>query len=260
MAVLLFGHSARARDLPRTDPDRKLILDGARGKDDVKLIVRDLYKDGDFALLCALKQEPSGGITGTDEMLDVSEWVLIRGDQRWVAYGTGGGLASSVDGASCGRAPTTRAGIIDALLETVRSELLGVMTMRRSIDEFTPLFELLERRGHTAGVPMDEAKELASYRIESLIEACKKNAPCEAEARRTLERVEVLRRNEHINALAWHVCERTGIVTRQASAFEQCLKTAAAEPACRPGLRLPRDQKILEQCATKLYSGGPSMP
>jgi hypothetical protein len=257
MAALMFGHFAQARDLSKTDPDRKLILDSARGHDNVKLIVKDLYKDGDFALLCALEQEPEGGIIGTDDMLDVNEWVLIRDGGRWIARDTGAGLARSVSSASCARKPKSKADIIDALLQAVRWELLDVMMVRHSIDEYAPLFELLERKGHATGIPMDEENELPQFRVSLLLEACKKNAQCKAETRRILTRVEALRTSEHVNALAWKFCDRTASRTSAAAAFERCLETAAAEPACRIGLRLPRDRQTLEQCAATLSASTP---
>ncbi|HTV18141.1 MAG TPA: hypothetical protein VMG12_05710 [Polyangiaceae bacterium] len=258
MATLLMGHTAQARDLPRTDPDRKLILDGARGQHDVKLIVKDLYKDGDFALLCALRQEPNGSIIGTDDMLDVYEWVLIRDAGRWIARGTGGGFAQSVSSASCARAPKSQADIIDALAQAIRGELLGVMIARRPIDhDYAALFELLERKGHTTGVPMDEDNELPQFRVSLLLEACKKNPRCEAETRRVLTRVEALRKSEHVNALAWNFCDQAASRTNDAAVFQRCLDTAAAEPACRTGQRLPRDRPVLERCAATLSSSAP---
>jgi hypothetical protein len=257
VAVLMFGHSARARDLPKTDPDRKLILDSARGQENVKLIVKDLYKDGDFALLCALMQEPEGGIIGTDDMLDVSEWVLIRDNGRWIARTTGVGLAYSVSSASCASAPKSKAEIIDALLRSVRWELLDDLILRHSVDDYSPLFELLERKGHTTGIPMDEENELSQFRVSILLEACKKNAQCKAETRRILARAEALRKSEHIDALAWKFCDRKTSRTGDAAALERCLETAAAEPACRTGLRLPRDRQTLEQCAATLSSKTP---
>ena len=81
--------SARARDLPRSDPDRLAILNAARGKDDAKFIVKDLFKSGDFAFLCALKQDPKYGIARTDEMLDVYLFVFIKHESAWIAVNAG---------------------------------------------------------------------------------------------------------------------------------------------------------------------------
>jgi len=257
VAVLTSAPAARARDLPKTDPDRKLILDSARGQDNVKLIVKDLVRDGDFAHLCALKQEPEGGIIGTDDMLDVYEWVLIRDEGRWVARGLGGGLAQSVSSASCASEPRSKVDIVGALSQAVRWELLDLMIGRHSIDEVSPLFALLERKGHTTGIVMDEENELPEFRVSLLLEACKKNEKCKAETRRILARVEALRKSEHVNALAWKFCDRTSSRRSDAAALEQCLETAAAEPACRTGLSLPRDRQTLEQCAATLSSKHP---
>lgn len=257
VAVLVSGHAAQARDLPRTDPDRKLILDSARGQDNVKLIVKDLVRDGDFAHLCALKQEPEGGIIGTDDMLDVYEWVLIRDEGRWVARGLGGGLAQSVSSASCASEPKSKADIMGALSRAVRWELLDLMIGRHSIDEFSPLFALLERKGHTTGITMDEENELPEFRVSLLLEPCKNDEKCKAETRRILARVQAQRTSEHVNALAWKFCDRTSSRRSEAAALEQCLETAAAEPACRTGLRLPRDRQTLERCAATLSSKHP---
>jgi hypothetical protein len=257
MAVLMFGHSAHARDLSKTDPDRKLILDGARGQDNVKLIVKDLFKDGDFALLCALKQEPGGGITGTDDMLDVSEWVLIRDSGRWLVHDTGAGFAHDVSTAACANAPTSKAGIIDALLRSVRWGLFDDVIMRRSLDEYSPVLQLLERKGHAAGVPMDEENELPAFRITGMLEACKKNDKCKAETRRIFARAEVLRKSEQVNALAWRFCDRTSDRKYDAPKLGRCLETAAKEPACRTGLSIPRDKQTLDQCIATLSSSTP---
>lgn len=146
--------------------------------------------------------------------------------------------------ASCGSAPKNRAEIIDVLLRTLRWGLLDDLVASRPIPESTPLLALLERKGHTAGVPMDEEKDLPQFRVSLLLEACKKDARCEAEARRNLERIQASRESEHVNALA-------------AALLARCLDTAAAEPASRTGLRLPRDRQALEQCAATLASKHP---
>lgn len=262
MAVLALGPPhARARDLPKSDPDRKLILDSARGQDNVKFIVKDLYKDGDFAFLCALEQEPEGGIIGTDEALDVYEFVLIRDAGRWTAHDAGGAFAASVSSASCssaGRAGgddfriKSKADIVDRLVQAIRWDLLQDLAGRHPIDDVLPLLDLLRQKGLETGISMDDEKVLHDFRVSLLNEACNNSAPCKAKNKRIFSRIESLRKSDHVNALAWGVCDHTASRTKSAAAFEGCLKLAAAEPACRTGLRLPQDRQTLEQCAATL--------
>jgi len=86
IALLLFGitTSVSARDIPRTDPERKVILDAVRSSPDIRYVVKDLYRSGDFAWLCALETE-NGEARRTDEAIEVNAYVLLRDKGAWVS-------------------------------------------------------------------------------------------------------------------------------------------------------------------------------
>jgi hypothetical protein len=111
------------RDLPKGDPDRQQILDAVRkielprhdGK--LKFVVRDLFRDGDAAYLCALLQE-DGQLERTDEDFDVGRWGLRKRADGWHAADVGGGLAERASHVDCrisDREITSRGDIIAAI-------------------------------------------------------------------------------------------------------------------------------------------------
>lgn len=91
--VFLSGSTplAFARDLARTDPDRIQILDAARQytaigttqpPDGIKWVVRDLFRDGDFAYFCAARMT-DGQIDRTDDAVDGYFFGLKRVAGTW---------------------------------------------------------------------------------------------------------------------------------------------------------------------------------
>lgn len=106
-----------ARDLDKGDPDRAQILDAARQGNAMKFVVRDLFKDGDFAYLCALEID-QGQIVMTDDQIEVHKWGLKKQAKGWQAVELPGNFADSsttVDCRVCDHAITSRSDIQSAI-------------------------------------------------------------------------------------------------------------------------------------------------
>ncbi|MDD2368755.1 MAG: hypothetical protein PHQ90_05580 [Sulfuricurvum sp.] len=84
MLLLGITATASARDIPRTDPERKAILNAARSEPTIRFVVKDLYRSGNFAWLCALKSD-NGELRRTDESIEVYAYILMRNKGVWVA-------------------------------------------------------------------------------------------------------------------------------------------------------------------------------
>jgi len=112
-------------DLAKDDPDRNQILDAVRklhsatehGR--IKLVVRDLIKDGDAAYLCALIQI-DGELLRNDESLAVEKWGLRKLAHGWEAVEVDTDFASKTLQADCRvweREISSRNDIINAIAE-----------------------------------------------------------------------------------------------------------------------------------------------
>lgn len=99
MLATAYAGIANARDL-RGDPERGAILDAARANEPIQFIVRDLFKDGNSAYLCAL-QVRDGAVDRTDDQFDVHKWALAKSASGWHAVELGSGLAASSTKGDC---------------------------------------------------------------------------------------------------------------------------------------------------------------
>lgn len=263
-ALALAGPIARAevRDLPRSDPDRKALLDAARGGESLKFVVRDFFKADDLAFLCALAKE-SGGVVMTDEAIDVYAWLFVRDEGgRWRARSLAGGLTMDMKNVSCDFAPSdapealhhldTRDELLALFDLTLREELQDALAYAQPLEEGLALLQLLEKKGLTAGVPLDRAKQpLTPDQLKRMKDACGARA-CDAKNERTRLRLERVRTAETLGSLAWERCNIKGVRANDLGVTARCLKEAAALPACRPGLRLSRDLALAEACMAAL--------
>jgi hypothetical protein len=270
-ALLLIGFlmlgldSARswARDLPRSDPDRAAILNAARGADKVKFIVKDLFKAGDFAFLCALKQEPNGGVIGTDDMLDVLQWVLIKRGKAWTAVRVGEGFAPDVSHVPCGfvdEAVRSKDGII-----ATREEVVGVLVVafrdeiQRQLDQGTfdeddlALLGMLIQRGLTSGISIEHKKDkIDPVQLKVCVDRCKSSA-CVDDNKSAFEALSRWWDDAKISSLVWSNCGY-GVRAGTLVAVRECVREMSERSYCRPNMTLVRDRKDIEECLAETNS------
>jgi len=261
LALALVGEdSSWARDLPRSDPDRAAILNAARGSDSVKFIVKDLFKAGDFAFLCALEQEPNGGVIGTDDMLDVHQWVLIKRDKAWTAIRAGEGFAPDVSHVSCGvsdEAVGRKDGMVRSQEEVVRV-LVGALReeIQRNLDQGSfdednlAWLGMLRQRGLVSGISIEHKKDkLDPVQLRLRVDLCKSSA-CVDDNKGAFEVLNQWRDDAKISSLVWENCARAGTLV----AVQECVREMSPRSYCRPNMTLARDRKDVEQCLAEIGS------
>ena len=125
------AHSAFARDLDKSDPDRAQILAAVHRLNandpnlkDNRYVVVDLVKDHDAAFVCVALAEKDGGLELTDDQAEIMTFVLAKRNAQWTAVAlNGGGFAQGAKPAQSdcfagGRIVNTRADIDAALKAT----------------------------------------------------------------------------------------------------------------------------------------------
>lgn len=124
-------HSAFARDLDKSDPDRAQIIAAVHRLNasdpnlkDNRYVVVDLVKDHDAAFVCVALAEKDGGLELTDDQAEIMTFVLAKRNAQWTAVAlNGGGFAEGAkpvqsDCFAGGRIVNTRADIDAALKAT----------------------------------------------------------------------------------------------------------------------------------------------
>jgi hypothetical protein len=249
LPLALFSLSAAAADLDHNDPDRTALLDAARGSEAERFVVKDMRKDGDFAYLCALKQDKDG-INGTDEAIDVYTWGFYRYQGSWRALALSGStFAESTDKVDCsleGKAITTAAQIRTAIAGNfaadVRDELhqgLSLATQER--------LKQLTQLGVLQTVDIEEAKNpYSDTQLQVVLQACHDDA-CRNANRQAYARLQQLQRAPGTSSLVWNRCVY-GMRALNLTLNARCVEATAPLPVCRPHQRLPNDEKSIESC------------
>jgi hypothetical protein len=261
-ALLLAAPSASARDLPKSDPERTAILDAARGTDKVKFVVKDLFRGGDFAYLCALKSE-GGNILGTDDALDVYQWVLIKDGGKWHPLDAGGGFAPDTKRVGCdiGHAGVPEARRQIKTPEDINAAMAAILQwqIRGDLDhgKVEPgnlaLFQLLARRKVIGDFSIEHEKEaLDRVQLRVSQDQCKEPA-CKTEAEKAFTAVNARSKDPKLSALVWQNC-RYGIRASNLTSVHRCVAAAAPLPHCRPNLKLQADRKDIEKCLADIHT------
>jgi len=253
--------SARARDLPRSDPDRLAILNAARGKDDAKFIVKDLFKSGDFAFLCALKQDPKYGIARTDEMLDVYLFVFIKHESAWIAVNAGDGFAKDARHVPCTVAPrgdgkevtaiTSQEDVARVMVAVARDRILQNLDFRKFDDADVALLRVLLQRQLVSDVNIEKEKEkLDRVQLELSKDRCATPA-CVNENRKAFEMLGGLQNDAKISSLVWNGC-RYGLRVGNLAVIRECVSEMSPRPYCRPNMNLLGDRKDIDKCIDEI--------
>ncbi len=256
------ARGAAARDLARSDPDRAAILDAARGTEKVKFVVEDLVKDGDFAFLCALEQMPSGGLVGTDEAIDVYQWLFVKDGGKWVALDLPGGFANDAQHVSCAIGPRVVKGdalaiaghgdiaraFLNELAWKVRDDLDG-----GEVDpKWLALLGVLERKAVASDVRVEHDKsKLDPVQLKVSLDRCG-SAACKRENEEAFQSLNARKDDPKISSLVWTSCQ-FGLRALSLGPIRRCVDAMAPRPACRPGMNLRADRKDIDRCLAEIH-------
>jgi hypothetical protein len=246
---LLSGDHAWARDLPKTDPDRRAILN-AIPRDEVgqKLVVKDLVRFGDFAYVCSLFRTPDGYIQHTDESIDLGQWVLLRDGARWLPLPSGGGFAESTTYVDC--APNGlpkdvhrirgEADIKRVYVATLGAALVDELTLgnRPGLMPLLVAFDVLRARDPAFDLPVEGAKS------EILLGRHQAGDPSSAEVR-------AVRDDPALSAYQWNRCEVMGMRSNF-DVNKECAADPVIRQACPSHMMLGRDRAAVDNCERTL--------
>jgi hypothetical protein len=250
-----------ARDLPRSDPDRAAILNAARGTDKVKFIVKDLFKAGDFAFLCALKQDPNGGVYATDEMLDVHQWVLVRVEKSWLAVRTGEGFAPDVSHVPCGASNEAvgredgivrnQDDLVRVLVFALRDEIQRQLNYSVFDEDSLGLLGVLIQRGLVSEISIEHKKDnFDPVQLRACVDHCQSDA-CVEDNKSAFGALSRWQDDAKISSLVWANCGY-GVRAGTLVAIRECIREMSARPYCRPKMTLVRDRKDIEKCLAEI--------
>jgi len=258
MCIGFLGHSnADAADLPRSDPDRAAILQAARPAPDVKFVVKDLRKFGDFAFLCALQQTSDGGIIGTDEAIDVYKWTFVRNGGKWHAIDAGGGFARDAQHVSCdidridlGPAPNkieSAQDIVSLTAALVKEQIKFDLDYRQLVDANHPVLRALQSKNVFGDMSIEhEKKPFDPIQLQVAKESCSSRS-CVDETQKAFQLLSTARKDATVSSLVWAGCQY-GLRALSMSVIQRCVSSAARLPYCRPRMKLNADRTEIAHC------------
>jgi len=252
---------AQARDIPRSDPDRLAILNAARGTDDAKFIVKDMFKSGDFAFLCALKQDPKYGIARTDEALDVYLFVFIKHESAWIAVNAGDAFAKDarhvpctiepMGGAQEVKAIASQEDVARVLVAVARDRILRNLDFRSFDDADMALLRVLLQRQLLSDVNIEKEKNKLDPVQLNVSKARCATAACMDDNRKAFEVINGLQNDVKISSLVWNGCEY-GLRVGNMVAIRECVRAMSLRPYCRPNMNLLGDRKDIDKCIDEI--------
>lgn len=249
--------SAIAADLPRSDPDRAAILQAARPAPDVKFVVKDLRKFGDFAFLCALQQESDGAIIGTDEALDVYMWTFVKNAGKWHAIDAGGRFARDAQHVSCeiGRDDIdpslhkieSEQDVVNLTVHLVKEQIRSELDYRQLPDANAPVLRALENKKVLGDLPIDYKKDpFDPVQLKIAKERCASRG-CIQETGKAIDLLNKARTDDTVSSLVWAGCQY-GMRAFNFTIIQRCVSVASRLPYCRPHMKLNADRKDIAHC------------
>lgn len=262
ICIGLIGHpSAIAADLPHSDPDRAAILQAARPSPDVKFLVKDLRKFGDFAFLCALEQSADGGIIGTDEALDVYKWTFVRNAGQWHAIEAGGGFARDAQHVPCEidrgdvvpslKKIETEQDIVSLTVNLVKAQIKSDLDYRQLVDANAPVLRALESKKVFGDMPIEhEKKPFDPVQLQVARQRCASRS-CAEDTVTAFDLLSKARTDDTVSSLVWAGCQY-GLRALNLMVIQRCVSSAARLPYCRPHMTLNADRKDIGHCIADL--------
>lgn len=260
----LIGHiCAIAADLPHSDPDRAAILQAARPAPEIKFVVKDLRKFGDFAFLCALQQLPGGGIIGTDDALDVYQWTFVKNAGKWHAIEVGGGFAQDAQHVSCEiqrtdidpslRKIETEQDIVKLTAALVTEQIRSDLGYRKLVDANAPVLRALESKNVLSNIPIEQKKEpFDPVQLKAAKGSCT-SPSCAQETDKAFKLLSRARTDEAVSSLVWTSCQY-GLRALNAMMIQRCVSAASRLPYCRPHMKLNADRKDIAHCISDIQA------
>jgi len=254
----VIGHaSAVAADLPRSDPDRAAILEAARPVPDVKFVVKDLRKFGDFAFLCALEQSTDGAIFGTDDQLDVYQWVFVRHVGKWHAIEAGGAFARNAQHVSC---ETHRVGadsapqkmeseqdIASLAVNLVEEQIRSALHYHQMVDPNASVLRALQSKNLLRDMSIERDKNpYDTGQLQIAKQHCA-SRNCAGETAEAFQLLSKARTDDKVSSLVWANCQY-GLRAHNLVFIQRCVSTASRLPYCRPRMKLTADRKDIGRC------------
>lgn len=268
LSLFLFSAATQARDLDKSDPVRKQLLDAAREQPDEKFMVKYLIHEGNFAYLCALKVDKNGGIYGTDEDLDVYKYLLVKQGDQWISRTYRDGLTPKYQESDCapedskfeGALPT---GLSDDM-HAIQSSWMDAMLMllreepdpRKWNAEDQKAYAALRAQGLLKTYPVDiVGKEMFGYQLKYNLQTqnvCKTNRACVESADKSLAQIKKLAASNTVSELVWYGCDRSLQNDDKIEHLQQCVARFQSKPYCRVGMDYFNDRADVTRCFSEM--------
>jgi hypothetical protein len=264
--------TASSRDLPRTDPDRKAILDAVRSSPEIKFVVKDLYRSGDFAWLCALETE-NGVVRRTDESIEVSAFALLRDKGEWVSEHVWDGFLDATGKADCASAVDEIANVASppgseddlkavwkfvvqrGLMDDIRWGHWG-----KSLDGgVRSTMAMLKQHGIQEDFVIDHLKTpFDQGQFNVAITQCK-DANCRKAMTQAAADLTRLHGDNRVSSLVWDNC-MYGLRIHRTDLIANCVDTHMLKPQCRPGLHYFQNKDEIQHCLSDIAQQCRSLP
>lgn len=269
--ILAIPFTAIARDLDKSDPVRKELLDAARGDADEHFIVKYLMRHDDMAYLCALKTDKSGMPFGTDDQTDIYNYLFVKSHNKWIVLDTGGGFTNKYQASDC---EPPKGEYFDFFPANLDDDALTLWSMwikharrfflanledgQTQLDQREVIAGLHENgilKKLPADLPEKDNGDI-DIGVPAMEQGCKKNAQCLANMKKTQAKLEDERRAKDVSGLVWDVCTERAIYSVPFEKIEQCVATFSKKRYCRPGMDLFADNVDAKRCVSEIVSSG----
>jgi hypothetical protein len=281
IALFLFsiGTLASARDIPRTDPDRKAILDAVRRSPEIQFVVKDLYRSGDFAWLCAV-ETVNGVMRRTDEGdpgPELHAFVLLHDKGAWVySESMFGGFLSAAEKADCtftveqvadlAGPPASERDLKAVWQFVVHERLLDDLKWGhwgKSLDDgVRSTIAMLKAHGIAEDFVIDDktGKYLKPDQqlFDIAMEQCK-DAHCRKATSQAAADLPRLYDDSRVSSLVWDNCQY-GRRMGRVDLIANCVDTHRLKPYCRPGMRYFQDKEDIQHCLGDIAQQCRSLP
>jgi len=269
IALLLFGitTASSARDLPHTDPERKAILDATRSDPAVRFVVKDLYRSGDFAWLCA-QDSVDGAITRVGEAIQVKAFILFRDKGVWFSVDVWHGWfnrgekaladCSSAFDSINGAIPLDQFNIVVPPVSEEDIKTLWQIAGRSAIMDYIGLrkreganvlgtIAMLKQHGILEDFVIDYPKgEVGHGDIDAAMKRCK-DASCRKVMTQAAADISRQRGDNRVSSLVWDNCQY-GVRIQRMDSITNCIGTHMLKPYCRSGMHYFQDKEDIQRC------------
>jgi hypothetical protein len=261
-ALLLIGftNATCARDIPRTDPERKAFLDAVRSSPEIRFVVKDLYRSGDFAWLCALETE-NGVVRRTDESVEVNAYILLRNKGAWVSEPFWTGFLGHEGTADCSMAveqidnvaapPASEDDLKAVWKYVVRIGLMEDVKWGhwgKSLDDgVRSRMSMLKEHGMQEDFVIDHPKDkFDQLQFDIAMEQCKDSGCKKTMAQAAADLIR-LNGDSRISSMVWENC-KYGLRLHRTDLIANCIDTHMLMPHCRPGLHYFENKEDIQHC------------